>query len=789
MNNKFLFIIISGIFTIAATSADTIIPAGYVSGTWTVGGSPYQIQGNITIHADSTLRIEPGVEVEFQGDYGLTVIGLLEAIGTQTDTIYFFPENTNIGWGSITFNNAPDSSHLVYCSLRNAGERDGDFSGSGGIVCSNSNPVIMHCNIYDNTSVSDVLAGGITISNNSSPEITHCTFNGNFGPSGGCIAIYNSNVAVTNCSFTGNGGIWGGGVYLSNSQATLTDCEINNAWSGQWGGGIYGCENSTITLTNCIISDNSVAQDGGGIYLDDTDATLINCSLYNNDCQDAGSFGGGIGCFNGGSTVDLFYCTFWNNYAAGSGGAIGLEDDYTNSIIVDHCTFHDNNCNDGAAIYIGTNGQAAIHNSIFSLNLTSAIRVFGGGTITVVTYTDFYLNGNDISSSGSIPANFGVITTTNANGDSCDQYYNIFEEDPMFADKGAGNFQITWANFPAVDSTKSPCIDAGDPNSPLDPDSTITDMGAYWFDQSAPSIVVSDSSLNFGSIFVGNQAILPLTVYNIGNNTLELSNIFSSLTVFTTNWNPAQNLIVPGDSLEIMIYFTPNVSIPVIDTLYIENNDQLCSVVLTGEGIIQPLPFIALSDTLLNFGIVSIGQHADSVFTIYNIGTDTLVIFSITNNQNVFTHNYNDADSLILSGDSITISITFTPVDTNLIADTLLIENNDKSLQVTLIGKGNSIEVGIKDKSILPKVYALYPAYPNPFNPSTTIEFDLPRRSFVTLNVYNILGQEVSTLIAKQMNPGRYRYIWNAKNLASGIYFYRINANEFHKVKKIILLQ
>ena len=103
-------------------------------------------------------------------------------------------------------------------------------------------------------------------------------------------------------------------------------------------------------------------------------------------------------------------------------------------------------------------------------------------------YSDFY--GNGINISGGVPAGFGQLVTTNYNGDSCDVGYNIFL-DPLFEDPGSGNYQITWTNWPTPDSTKSPCIDAGDPTSPLDPDGTITDMGVFPFDQSIPVELVS----------------------------------------------------------------------------------------------------------------------------------------------------------------------------------------------------------------------------------------------------------------------------------------------------------
>ena len=126
--------------------AQTDISGGNVSGTWTEGGSPYLIWGNITVPADSTLLIEPAVEVIFQGYYNLTVNGFLEAIGTETDSIYFIPADTVSGWDGIRFLNAPDSSELAYCTVRHVGNSN---TGPGGITCFNSDPVITHCLISE----------------------------------------------------------------------------------------------------------------------------------------------------------------------------------------------------------------------------------------------------------------------------------------------------------------------------------------------------------------------------------------------------------------------------------------------------------------------------------------------------------------------------------------------------------------------------------------------------------------------------------------------------------------
>jgi hypothetical protein len=88
-----------------------------------------------------------------------------------------------------------------------------------------------------------------------------------------------------------------------------------------------------------------------------------------------------------------------------------------------------------------------------------------------------------------------------------------------------------------------------------------------------------------------------------------------------------------------------------------------------------------------------------------------------------------------------------------------------------------------------PTTAALLPAYPNPFNLSTTISFSLPRSSFATLRVFNTLGQEVATLISDQLNGGTYSTQWNANDVASGVYFDRLESGGFIETKKLLLLR
>ncbi len=96
---------------------------------------------------------------------------------------------------------------------------------------------------------------------------------------------------------------------------------------------------------------------------------------------------------------------------------------------------------------------------------------------------------------------------------------------------------------------------------------------------------------------------------------------------------------------------------------------------------------------------------------------------------------------------------------------------------------------GIKNENQIPFTYSLSQNYPNPFNPSTTIKFTIMKGDFVSLKIYNVLGQEVVTLVNQQLTPGSYSYKFDASRLSSGIYLYSINSGNFNQTKKMILLK
>ena len=102
-----------------------------------------------------------------------------------------------------------------------------------------------------------------------------------------------------------------------------------------------------------------------------------------------------------------------------------------------------------------------------------------------------------------------------------------------------------------------------------------------------------------------------------------------------------------------------------------------------------------------------------------------------------------------------------------------------------------TIITGIDDsqQGVIPDKFTLSQNYPNPFNPSTTIRFQIPNSSFVNLKVYDILGNEVATLVNEEKSSGSYEANWNASNLSSGVYFCKLQAGSFVETRKMILLK
>jgi len=114
---------------------------------------------------------------------------------------------------------------------------------------------------------------------------------------------------------------------------------------------------------------------------------------------------------------------------------------------------------------------------------------------------------------------------------------------------------------------------------------------------------------------------------------------------------------------------------------------------------------------------------------------------------------------------------------------------NVKVHSVSLTYIGTTPATLVKAPAQLPGSFMLAQNYPNPFNPSTQIQFSVPQAGFVSLKVFDMLGREVATLVHQELTPSSYSITWNAANVASGVYLYKLDAGNYSVTKKMVLMK
>jgi hypothetical protein len=204
---------------------------------------------------------------------------------------------------------------------------------------------------------------------------------------------------------------------------------------------------------------------------------------------------------------------------------------------------------------------------------------------------------------------------------------------------------------------------------------------------------------------------------------------------------------------------------------------------------------LKINPSAIDFGLVLVGKSKDTLIAFSNTGNDTLRIASINSSiQSVIPM---QTTLNILPNVNVNDAIRFTPTGVGPVSGVLIVTSNGPSSPdtVKVIGSGVTATTGIAQEGI-PAQFDLRQNYPNPFNPSTNISFSLPKAAYVSLRVFNTLGQEVSSLVNERKEAGYYQVTWNA-NAPSGIYFYRLQAGDastgsargFVETRKMILIR
>ena len=782
----------------AATYALTNVSGNITTQTWGAAGSPYRVTGAITVPAGNVLSIDPNVDVLFDVDEVFTVLGTVEAVGTEADSIRFLP-GSSAEWGGIRFGSA-DTSTLHYVRV------------SGGVA------------------------------------------NGE--------APYDD----------------GGGIYASTCKLGMSNCVISgNAAVGSdgAGGGVYIRSGAYVTMHNTTVTGNSAQAWGGGVYV--TGSTLIasESAIDSNVVTLATAKGVGL-CALGASSVDLRQCSISANVATAYGTELGGGVYATGAgteAYFERCVIAENVAGYGGAIYTGTGSAAEVANCTITGNGDNGLKAYDGvnhyaGSTITIWNTILWGNGtNDIAGAGTAVVSYSDVGV-GATGDG------VFSADPQFTDAASGDYSI---------SIESPCVDAGNPDGPYDPDLSNADLGAFTHDH-GPALRLGNYEV------VSGDAVEIAVLANTGS----FYGVEFAFTLDTAFWVPADPFIT-GDEVAAQGGSTEwsttedTVFVASASASAIEVSETLMTLHLKLKHNVEtdvtvPLNMVwdrvEVDETGINsydgnltislvYGDVTtaLGVTVDDASLIlqrvvgYSVAMDevvadvsdngaisaydaALVLYKVVNpaydfpcvdkylerpsaacERFVMFEKHGDVWSLLVNDAEGIASGSFTIVlPEGAVADVsasgiVAARQQDGVLEVAfarvpsddavlfeisgLTCCGPAMVAGALNEGLIalsegvvstPATLSLSQNSPNPFNPTTTLRFSMPGASDVHLAVYNTAGQLVRTLVDGNVAAGEHSVAWDGRDasgrdVASGIYIYRLTSGHGAMTRRMTLLR
>jgi parallel beta-helix repeat protein len=517
---------------IGLLSGQTVVPDGsVVSGVWSADGSPYQVQGSVTVPTGHTLTVEPGVTLAFNSYSDtpghLHVFGKLEAVGTAADSIRFTRDGNQGNWGAIHFEQADTTSILKYCSINYAGSAGESIYGS--VFFDSCGGTIEKC------SISNSHYYGLNLRRHGSARVIDCHIHDNRWS--GIYGRAGSFLSVTGTSIRDNNDF---GIYLRDaSSGIISDCDIDyNTLDG-----IYSIEGSTPRIL-----DNRIRYNGSsGIDVRSTGISIDGNTIIGNYYGISSS--SGYGHSIRGNVIDMneyvgiqlysdAISTLNDNFISNSQTGIYVGQDATPTFIgneISYCTtgidsyratstiinchIHDcdtgiyfNTWEDGAALCdLIENNRVGVYLYHHSCSELVNLTIVNCSEIGIQSYDsaahivncivadnpgeNFLYEGDSTGSQISFSLSDHAVlpeALINLAG-------NLLGFNPSFTDAGNGDFTLT---------EDSPCIDTGCPNMALYPLPEldlagtprtwggIIDMGAYEYPEDmAPTITHADPEL------------------------------------------------------------------------------------------------------------------------------------------------------------------------------------------------------------------------------------------------------------------------------------------------------
>jgi lysophospholipase L1-like esterase len=304
----------------------------------------------------------------------------------------------------------------------------------------------------------------------------------------------------------------------------------------------------------------------------------------------------------------------------------------------------------------------------------------------------------------------------------------------------------------------------------------------------APQLQVNTTVLAFPQYTGGDTVKLPVKMYNRSINTLNFSSIQNSLAHFRLLGSLPSS--IPGnDSVTIVVGFVPRTGGVWTDTVAIISDGGTAHVAMSGTAPVQKL---LAKPNPVAFGNVKVGESITvwcRIVRMYPAEGGTVPVDSTIVHSHRFSIVAVNGPSSLSAGDTLFVALAFHPAGMGDVSDTLLIFPNGSTpiVGVPISGIGSSFTSVDAYGGNTPIGFQLAQNYPNPFNPQTEISFRVAELGSVKLQVFDLLGRTVATLVDDERPAGSYTVRLDAAGLASGVYLYRLAAGRFVETRKMIL--
>ena len=406
--------------------------------------------------------------------------------------------------------------------------------------------------------------GGIHCYGGGSLTISHCVVRENTAEGdGGGIYCSAENAIIENCIIQGNNALLGGGIWISTG-TVIAECTVISNESRNHGGGIYLHGNNP-SVFKCTISDNH-APAGGGISSHAQNPTIIECIINRNEVT---AYGGGLSVHASNPIINK--CLIIGNSALSENiGGGGIYCRFSRLVFI-NCTIYGNTANRGGGLLCNGNTHPVYLNNISFNNNPEEIHFFGQDEPNSIDVSFSDIEGNED----------GIVINNNCEVNWGDG--NI-DENPLLVDPENDDFSLTYS---------SPCIDTGDPESPIEPDGTCADMGAYYFHQQ--DIGIEQEALNFGHVEFGQVDSLELIIQNYGKRPLTINSqtITQDEPAFLIGSGGGEVLIEPESAHSTWVLFSPPGMDQYLGSIEIESDDldeSIIQVAIQGESVLSVNP-------------------------------------------------------------------------------------------------------------------------------------------------------------------------------------------------------